>query len=814
MTMQAERRRSARLRSGTATFRFGTKAETLQRLAPRLRTALVPDLLHFTVEQWRRTRTRCLQRVAARFGGVPLAVRSSAQAEDGERGSMAGAFESVLKVRGELAPAVGAAIDRVAASLTGNPLDQILVQPMLDDVAVSGVIMTHDLVHGAPYYVLNFDDESGQTDSVTAGRGVHKALRVYRNAAPEYIQSPRVARFLGLARELERLCGDVPLDIEFALTRAGELYLLQVRRIASAQAWHPVTERRVSRQLVFVENFVRDCGAPRDGLFGRRTILAVMPDWNPAEIIGTNPRPLATSLYRELVTREVWRDARAFMGYRRLPPEELMVVVNSHPYVDVRASFNSFLPAGMGEVAGHALVDAWLDRLDAQPELHDKVEFEIAHTCLDLDFDRTFSKRYAGVLTRGARTDYRDRLRMLTSACLRLDDGGSLAMGQRLTQELEASHPVPAAAGRAGGFEALRRAVRLVRDCARTGTFAFAVVARHAFIAEALLRSAVRRGALAPERLDAFRRSIATVTSGMLRDYDAVCRGEAPRAEFLARYGHLRPGTYDITSRRYDARDDLFAEALPRALQAAAPSYTLRYGERSALRSLLVEAGLPATNPTRLLAYARRAIAGREHAKFVFTRCLSDALEALADWGESQGLSRDDLSFVDWPALERSCSDPVIDYADRHFLALAEQGRQRHADAHAFRLSHIVRDVRDIYVATIHRSEPNFIGTGSASGRVVALDAHSSASVNLFGCIVCIENADPGFDWVFTRGIVGLVTKFGGANSHMAIRCAELGLPAAIGCGEQTYGRLVAAGMAELNCAAHALRPTHEVGHS
>ena len=43
--------------------------------------------------------------------------------------------------------------------------------------------------------------------------------------------------------------------------------------------------------------------------------------------------------------------------------------------------------------------------------------------------------------------------------------------------------------------------------------------------------------------------------------------------------------------------------------------------------------------------------------------------------------------------------------------------------------------------------------------------------------IIFIENADPGYDWLFGLGISGLVTKYGGANSHMAIRCAEFSLP-------------------------------------
>ncbi len=63
-----------------------------------------------------------------------------------------------------------------------------------------------------------------------------------------------------------------------------------------------------------------------------------------------------------------------------------------------------------------------------------------------------------------------------------------------------------------------------------------------------------------------------------------------------------------------------------------------------------------------------------------------------------------------------------------------------------------------------------------------------------------IENADPGFDWIFSEKIVGLITKFGGANSHMAIRCAEFQIPAAIGCGEQRFETLKDANNILLDC--------------
>ena len=62
---------------------------------------------------------------------------------------------------------------------------------------------------------------------------------------------------------------------------------------------------------------------------------------------------------------------------------------------------------------------------------------------------------------------------------------------------------------------------------------------------------------------------------------------------------------------------------------------------------------------------------------------------------------------------------------------------------------------------------------------------------NLNDYIIIIENANPGFDWIFTYNIKGLITKYGGVTSHMAIRFYEFGLPAAIGCGELLFENLI-----------------------
>src|SRR5262249_1316225 len=117
------------------------------------------------------------------------------------------------------------------------------------------------------------------------------------------------------------------------------------------------------------------------GILGRRTIFGVMPDWNPAEIIGTRPRPLAWSLYRQLVTGEVWARQRAESGYRDVRPQALMVSFAGQPYIDVRADFNSFVPAVLRDALAERLVDHYVEWLRARPHLQDKVEFEVVFTC-------------------------------------------------------------------------------------------------------------------------------------------------------------------------------------------------------------------------------------------------------------------------------------------------------------------------------------------------------------------------------------------------------------------------------------------------
>ena len=401
---------------------------------------------------------------------------------------------------------------------------------------------------------------------------------------------------------------------------------------------------------------------------------------------------------------------------------------------------------------------------------------------------------------------FREHLASLTNSCLELGRNGTLELARTVVDTLSDKQRQRRKTSQdQHEIEPLLAAADYLQECRTSGTLPFSIIARHAFIAEALLRSAVARGAIAPERLAELRRSVRTVSGELTSDFAAVCRGQLGPQAFMLRYGHLRPGTYDILSPRYDERDDLFSDSLPPE-EVAPASFALSAAEQAAVDKLLAESGLTNIDAEGLVSYARRAIAGREDAKFVFTRSLSDALAAIARWGEILGLGRDDLSYIEVNAMLDTLTDAVLDDTDLHFLDLAEGGRRAMELSAALKLNYLISDAKDIYVVPLHRSAPNFIGSGRIEGQPILLDSLASAGTNLYGKIVCIENADPGYDWIFTKGIQGLITKFGGTNSHMAIRCAEFGLPAAIGCGERTFELMASARRVELNCADRLLR--------
>ncbi len=773
-----------------------TKAEILDYLDGRIQHAAIPKFIYFSVCDWESRPSILLDRISEEFRGSRVAVRSSTGDEDSNL-TLAGHYRSRLKVPSGR-DTVSTAITEIVESFRGSPRDQILIQEMVEQPEWSGVLLNRDLNSGAPYYAIDYDD-SGRTDGVTSGAANHKSVLIHESAREV---PARFRALLEMARELEALWPGKPLNVEFAI-RHGKLYILQVRLVPAIPRW---TRARISRHAALLEELAVgvDCNRrSRAGLAGRGTILGQMPDWNPAELLGPRPGGLALSLFGYLISDRVWQQARALMGYRPVPGQALLMVLAGQPYVDVRKSFNSFLPAGLSAQLEEAVVDAWLQRLEEHPQLHDKVEFEVAQTVLDFSFRQHWRQWYPDILSPTDLTRYENALRNLTRRSLGLGPESTLRWAMQRIRRLERIQSDEG--GISNHTEGLDRALGLLLECRRWGTLPFAVIARHAFMAESLWRSAVERGAIRAERVSQFKRSLSTVATRVSCDLSAAGRGAISFADFLRRHGHLRPGTFDILSPRYDQRahlrDCLAPVAAPFSCRGR--PFQLREKEAKALERLLRESGL-AFSASRLLAYASSSWTAREHAKYVFSRHLSNALESLAHWGERRQLSRSDLFFLE---LQEFSADSASSDSARLLRERADARRRLAGEESGIQLGSLVRDGHDLRVVDRHDSTPNFITSRVATGPALRLERRFREPPELRDKVVCIESADPGFDWIFAGGIGGLVTRFGGANSHMAIRCAEMEIPAAIGVGDLLFTHLTAAAAIELNCPRKLVRP-------
>ena len=124
------------------------------------------------------------------------------------------------------------------------------------------------------------------------------------------------------------------------------------------------------------------------------------------------------------------------------------------------------------------------------------------------------------------------------------------------------------------------------------------------------------------------------------------------------------------------------------------------------------------------------------------------------------------------------------------------KAKENYQDTLSIVLPPLITDLSDIFSFKWPASSPNYITQGNVIGSTV----DHTEKEKLAGNIVFMPNADPGFDWIFLQPIAGLVTTWGGANSHMAIRAGELGIPAVIGAGEILYEKWSKADIINLDC--------------
>jgi phosphohistidine swiveling domain-containing protein len=345
----------------------------------------------------------------------------------------------------------------------------------------------------------------------------------------------------------------------------------------------------------------------------------------------------------------------------------------------------------------------------------------------------------------------------------------------------------------------------MIEDCIHLGTIPFSILARHGFIARILLLSLVQRGVLSMDHVNQIQAGVRTVASDLVSDMERWQLGELDRDTFMKQYGYLRPGTYDIMSPRYDQMSDLGESDFEFRQKLETPKYEFTLSQRKLIDQLLHSEGFTGIDCEYFLNYFERATVGREYGKFIFTHSVSNILEMIARFGEYHGLSRDELSHLTITDLLKVVTSSSEGSLEDYLRGIAETNAKHHSISAAIRLPQILFDEAGIHIIPFQVNFPNFITNKKITANCITLGSNQT-SHHLSRMIVLIENADPGFDWIFSQQISGLITKYGGANSHMAIRCAEFGIPAAIGCGEQRFDVLLKSNQIMLDCSASLIK--------
>jgi phosphohistidine swiveling domain-containing protein len=772
-----------------------SKARMLEILQKQQKGFVVDPFLTFTVAEWRRSPRLVINRIQGSQLGPTVILRSAVFEEDIDPDVAPGEYHSEANVPTASPQSISAAAEKVIASYARHhcaaataELDEVLVQRQVLNPLSSGLIMSHDHTSVAPYYLVEYDDETGRTDRVTGGYSCKRAYILRKGLE---ISSPWTT-LVKAARSIEALLKSRNLVIEFALTEDNAVHVFQVRQM-------PHSYQNISGSEAEIASCIR-----RARQLVRRhpeTIWSNMADWNPAEMLGEHPGPLASSLYNYLIAQRTWTKARSSLGYRDVSPRQLIDAIAGHPYVNVAVSFESLCPASLPAELAHRLVANRIEALRARPELHDKSEFEIMFTCADV-----VKPARTRVLLKQGFT--KNEVRLIEKALVSLTSEFLINKHRLLAEDRQrrrmlldwlkkSSIPAGDSSDSSTYLDFIAAGLQNCRDL---GTYSFSRLARLAFVGRDILGRLITAGAFTLAEYERFWRSIDTVASRVSRSIRDLSTGQISKACFDKEFGHLRPRTYDITSRRYDQSEFIVPDAgLP---EVPAEEYTanLLPHTHSRISIWLSMADLP-SNSRDFLDFVSIFMREREKSKFEFTAVLSACLEAIAKAGELSGFNRKEMSFLTVPDIlaaraMRSSTDLKGFWEDKIGLR-----RQQWEESKSIRLPSLIRGVDDLSVIRPTKAKPNFITLLQAEGPIILIANNLPPSgIDLSGKVVVLEAADPGYDWIFAHRIAALVTKYGGAASHMAIRTAQFGIPAIIGCGDELYREFLLHRRARIDC--------------
>ena len=758
-------------------MQFYTKGKTLLKL--RFNGFNVPKLILIKEKNFLKNSNKIIEQISNEFKDF-VAIRSSALNEDTEKKSLAGKYLSFLNVDPKNKKLLREKINKVVESYNDKN-NEIIIQDMVKNTVVSGVCTTIDLHNYLPIININYD-KSNKTDTVTSGSNNSYTLTIFDEKIKR-VKDKKINKLLIEIKKLKKFFNSDLLDIEFAINKKNKVFILQVRKIILPKNKKIFSKEVYRKLLLGLEKKIIKLQEKHFDLLGNTNCFGVMPDWNPAEIIGVKPRPLALSLYKELITDHIWAKNRYQYGFKNLESHHLMTTFYGTPYIDMRVDFNSWIPRELNKKISQRLVNFYLNKIKNNKHLHDKVEFEILFTCFTANTISKLKKELKNKFSKNEINKIKNSLININNIAYKssfIDIDKIYKLKKRQFKLMNSK------------IYSLNKIYFLIEDCKKFGTLPFAGLARCGFIAVDILNSLVKTKIISIDEKNKYLSSISNIASSVTDDFTKL-----NKQDFCRIYGHLRPNTYDITSLNYSEGYSKYFNTKEKNIRKKI-KFNFSKVQISKINNFLKKNKLE-MKTMELDKFIRKSIYNREYAKFIFTKSIDLIFQNLIEFGKKYKISRDDLSYVNINTIINFHYSLDSENIVKKIKEEIKNQKKTYKLNSTIHLPETITTTNDLYLSHKSIKNGNYITQKKITSQFIHYKNIKDLK-KLDNKIVVIENADPGYDFIFSRKIKGLITKFGGQNSHMSIRSAELSLPACIGVGEEKFNEILTKKSLTLDC--------------
>ena len=767
-------------------LKFSNKAKTLQKLKVHFKEKInIPTFLFFTKKEIIKN-DNAIKQVSKKFKNIQIIIRSSALDEDNYNNSNAGKYDSVI-LKNPTIDRIKNGLKKIFIKLKSEK-DIVIFQKLIIKPEIFGVAFTRDINTNAPYYVINFD-RSKKTNLITSGKksASQKTLNILKKS---HIIPKEFQKLFNIIKEIEKASNNDRLDIEFAI-KNKKIFIFQVRLLKKAKK---INENLFYSVITNLQKKIQKILSKDPNLSGSRNILSNMSDWNPAEMIGSKPTKLSFSLYAELITDKIWAEQRKLYNYKYVSPNRLMLDLAGSPYIDLRTDLNSFLPANINLKTEKKAIDFFIKKMQKNPQLHDKIEFDVVPTCFNFS-TKNYLKKF---LNLNEQKTYIEKLKNINwniisnnkQNIFKNDIKKIIILDKRL-KELKKEK-----------ISTIQKIFFLTDLCKNYGTLAFSGIARSAFVATSILRDLQKKSIITENDLANFYSNINTITNELNKDLYLLELKKIKKNFFLNKYGHLRPSTYSISSKNYkDGFNFYFSNKRNNKIIKTKNTQIFKKNSIKKINALLINEKLK-INFEQLINFAAEAIKQREYSKYIFTKGIDEIFFNLKKMATEMKINPNNLEHISIKTILEAYNNLSVEKLEASLKKEINKNKQFYKISSSIKLPDVIMSSKDVFFHYETQATGNFVTNLKVNGKIKILNKKNmqNTKVKLNDHIIFIENADPGFDFIFYHNIKGLVTKYGGSNSHMAIRCMELGIPAVIGLGEKKYNFFSNQSRVEIDC--------------